>query len=403
MKSNDSLVTLVEEIKTQIESNGTSALFEFNKKFDNYEGPLRVDSKELKKSYERLDKTVVNSISIAAQQIRNYHEKIAPKSEIFEDRFGVKITRKWTPYNPVGLYIPGGNYPLFSSLLMTAIPAQVADCKNIIACTPPSRNSDLIFGTAYFLGITEIYQLGGAQAILAMALGTDQISKCRFIAGPGNRYVTAAKEYIRTQFKNVSIDLPAGPSEIFVVADGSIPASYSASDLLSQAEHDPSSKSYLAGTIENKNIIEKIESEFWKQVQNLKLRDKINPDQLIINIVDTETDLIELVNQTAPEHLAVHTVNPINFANQISTAGSIFIGPWTAETFGDYLNGPSHVLPTNGYGAVYAGLSTSSFGKYISIQETSLNAFKILGPVAIQMAQAEGLIAHANAIEVRNA
>jgi histidinol dehydrogenase len=403
------LNALVRDIDWVLTTEKAAGLQGFSRSFDAFEGELLVAEADLRRAYENLDQKIVEAMTVAANQIRSYHKKIAPKDQTYEDEFDVQVTRRWAPFQKVGVYTPGGNYPLFSSLLMSAIPAQVAGCREIVVCSPPSFVSEdkrgihpLILATCYFLGIKKVYNLGGAQAILAMARGVGDIPKCNFICGPGNKYVTAAKEYVRNSIRNVGIDLPAGPSEILVAVDGTIPVAFSAADLLSQAEHDVSSRAYLCGLIRNREVVEKVVIEFWRQTQQLGLESKIGKDQLVVQLFETEDQLIEWINDVAPEHAAIHLARANEVARLIDTAGTIFVGPWTAETFGDYINGPSHVLPTNGAGAVYAGLSTSSFGKFISIQCTSKKAFQELGPVAVTLAEAEGLVAHAYAIKVRN-
>ncbi len=388
----------IQELFEHIKSKGDLAVREYSRSLDKYTGPLDVSEVELKKAYDQVDPKILEAIDVSIKNIRSYHEEIKPRSKIWISPNGVQIERKFIPYNPVGVYVPAGRYPLFSSLLMSAIPAEIAGCKDIIVVTPPNT-SPLILATAYKLGLKKVYKIGGAQAIAAMALGTETIPKCKMICGPGNQYVTAAKEYIRKTFSNVQIDLPAGPSEIAVVVDESTNAKYAAADLLSQAEHDPESRCFLIGW--NKDKLQEVKDLFFRCGSELGLPFETLKNQLKMYYVKNLNQATEQIDELAPEHLSIQCHNPEIFAQTIQCAGSIFVGPWTPETLGDYVNGPSHVLPTNGYASILSGLSSDSFGKYMSIQNVSREAFSRLAPAAKLMAVSEGLRAHAYAVEVR--
>ncbi len=315
---------------------------------------------------------------------------------------GVKCWRKNIPVGNVGLYVPGGRTPLFSTVLMLAIPAKIAGCGRIIICTPPDsdgRINPLVLYAASLTGITEIFKAGGAQAIGAMAYGTETIPRVDKIFGPGNQYVTKAKELVQSQ--GIAIDMPAGPSEVLVIADSSADPVFVAADLLSQAEHGPDSQVVLL--TDNRDMISKVKDEIDEQLQQLP-RKNIAEHSLLRSLAILFHDLQECIdfsNKYAPEHLIINAMDAPRLAEKVINAGSVFIGKYSCESAGDYAAGPNHTLPTNGFARVYSGVSVDSFVKKVTFQEISGEGLVNIGPAVETMAEAEGLAGHKNAISVR--
>ena len=302
----------------------------------------------------------------------------------------------------MGLYIPGGSAPLFSTVLMLAIPAKIAGCEKVILCTPPGKDGKInpvILYSARLSGITEIYMVGGAQAIAAMAYGTETIPRVDKIFGPGNQFVTRAKEIV--QSSGVAIDLPAGPSEVLVIADSSADPSFVAADLLSQAEHGPDSQVVLA--TDNEKTLRSVKDEIKSQLDKLPRKDiaaKSMNNSLFL-LFNNLQDCVSFSNEYAPEHLVINTSEPWTVAGQVKNTGSVFVGRYSCESAGDYASGTNHTLPTNGYARSYSGVSTDSFIKKITFQEISSEGIRNIGPAIQVMAEAEGLEAHKNAVSIR--
>jgi histidinol dehydrogenase len=349
-----------------------------------------------------VDNDLKVSIAVAYSNIKKFHTAQKQSDLEIETMPGVICMRKSVPIARVGLYIPGGTAPLFSTLLMLAIPAIIAGCKEIVVCSPSNKNGEIdnrIAYIAHFLGITEVYKIGGAQAIAAMAYGTETIKKVDKIFGPGNQYVTAAKQLV--QESGVAIDMPAGPSEVLVIADKHANPIFVAADLLSQAEHGVDSQVVLVSNDET--IFVKVNLEIEKQLQQLPR--KALTEAALKNskwvLVKSVEEAVVVSNIYAPEHLILNIENADFFLDQITNAGSVFIGAYSPESAGDYASGTNHTLPTNGYARAYSGVSLDSFVKKITFQKLSQEGIRNVGQTVITMANAEGLDAHANAVSVR--
>jgi histidinol dehydrogenase len=342
------------------------------------------------------------AINTAKNNIEKFHSAQLITEPVIETSKGVKCWRKSVAIEKVGLYIPGGSAPLFSTVLMLGIPAKLAGCKEIILCTPPGKDgtiNPLILYTARLIGITAIFRAGGAQAIAAMAFGTESIPKVYKIFGPGNQYVTKAKELV--QQDGVSIDMPAGPSEVLIIADGTADPGFVAADLLSQAEHGPDSQVIML--TDNQALIASVKAEVDRQVQLLPRKDialkALNNSKLIL--LNSLADCVDFSNLYAPEHLIINTANSKGLSGNVINAGSVFLGNFSCESAGDYASGTNHTLPTNGFARSYSGVSTESFLKKISFQEINEEGIRNLGPSIELMAEAEFLAGHKNAVSLR--
>ncbi len=393
----------VQNIIQEVRIDGDKALKKFALQFDNVNlSDLKVSSKEIAQANSQVSTDLKNAIAVAARNIKTFHASQNIAEAVVETMPGVKCWRKNVAIESVGFYIPGGTAPLFSTILMLAIPAQIAGCKKMIICTPCDRNGTVnpaILFTASFLGITEIYKIGGAQAIAAMAYGTQSIPKVNKIFGPGNQYVTKAKELV--QKSGVAIDLPAGPSEVLIIADQNADPSFVAADLLSQAEHGSDSQVVLLA--ENKQLVDEVKIEITKQLQELPRAELANKAleksfSVILNSVD---DCIIFSNYYAPEHLILATDNAANYADKITNAGSVFLGNYSCESAGDYASGTNHILPTNGYAKSFSGVSVDTFYKKITFQELTKKGLQNIGPTIEIMAASEELFAHKNAVSIR--
>jgi len=397
------LENIVREILNRVKSEGDKAVTYFSEKFDGVcSGNLKVGSDEILESEPKITKELKNAIYIAKNNIERFHASQLPSEPVIETSKGIKCWRKSIAIEKVGLYIPGGSAPLFSTLLMLAIPAKVAGCKEIVVCTPPGKDgkvSPLILYTAKLIGITEIFKAGGAQAIAALAYGTKTVPKVYKIFGPGNQYVTKAKEMV--QQDGISIDLPAGPSEVLVIADNKANPEFVAADLLSQAEHGPDSQVIML--TDNIKVIEAVKTELDKQLESLPRKEiaakSLANSKLIL--LPALNDCLDFSNLYAPEHLIINTVDAESVAENVKNAGSVFLGKYSCESAGDYASGTNHTLPTNGFARNYSGVSTDSFLKKITFQKISSEGIRNLGPVIEIMAEAESLIAHRNAVSVR--
>lgn len=390
----------ITSIFSKVEASGDEALLDYARTFDGVE--LRQVEIDLSHLTFEIDPSLKQAIRQAKQNIETFHlsQKETPKK--VETMPGVTCWRKSVAIQRVGLYIPGGSAPLFSTLLMLAIPAKMAGCSQIVVCTPPTASGGLheVIGyTCQLLGIHKIYLTGGAQAIAAMTLGTEKIPKVDKLFGPGNQYVTAAKQ--RAQRYGVAIDMPAGPSEVLVIADETAHPAFVAADLLSQAEHGPDSQVILVS--DSEACIAQVGAEVQKQVLELP-RKKIALKALQNSTSILLQDLAECVsfsNTYGPEHLIIATQNAEVLAESVTVAGSVFLGNWSCESAGDYASGTNHTLPTNGYARNHSGVSLDSFVKKVTFQQLSEDGIKNLGPTLELMAAAEQLDAHKNAVSLR--
>ncbi len=397
---------LTKDVRTIVETvrnEGDTALIQFAKKFDGVQlNSLLVTKKEIEVANSTVSKELKDAINTAKQNIEKFHKSQQFDEPIVETTAGVKCWRKSVAIDKVGLYIPGGSAPLFSTILMLVIPAKIAGCKEIILCTPPNKDGTIhpaILYTANLLGVTTVIKAGGAQAIAAMALGTKSVSRVNKIFGPGNQYVTKAKELI--QQEGIAIDMPAGPSEVLIIADKTCNPSFVAADLLSQAEHGEDSQVILLTN--NYEVVTEVEQELEKQIEELPRKNiaaKALENSKIIQLKNLE-DCFEFSNNYAPEHLIIATQNANEWIDKVRNAGSVFLGNYSCESAGDYASGTNHTLPTNGYAKSYSGVSLDSFVKKITFQELSKEGIKNIGPSIEIMAEAEELFAHKNAVTLR--
>jgi histidinol dehydrogenase len=400
---NRSVLESVEQILNAVKQHGDEAVRSFTKKFDGGEPEqFQVSEREIAAAGTKLSAGLRRAIQQAQLNIETFHRSQLASPETIETMPGVKCWRKSIPIEKVGLYIPGGTAPLFSTVLMLAIPAKLAGCTEIILCTPANQHGEIhpaILYSAKLVGVQKIFKVGGAQAIAAMAYGTTTITPVYKIFGPGNQYVTAAKQLV--QMQGVAIDMPAGPSEVCVMADETANASFIAADLLSQAEHGVDSQVLLVSNTED--IVRKVQDELIRQLQTLprkEIAEKAlsNSKAIVVSQMD---EMIELVNEYAAEHLIISCKDADAVAQRITNAGSVFIGNYSPESVGDYASGTNHTLPTNGFARTYSGVSIDSFVKKITFQKLSQQGLNAIAETVITMADAEGLIAHANAVKVR--
>jgi len=393
----------VRNILKRVKSGGDKALVEYEALFDNVTlSEIKVTETELTESASAIPGELKRAIGLARKNIEMFHQNQVINEDPVETMPGVKCWRKSVPFDPVGLYIPGGSAPLFSTVLMLAIPAKIAGCSRVILCTPPGADgkvNPLILYAASLTGITEIYKTGGAQAIAAMAYGTETVPVVSKIFGPGNQYVMKAKELI--QAEGVAIDMPAGPSEVLIIADSNADPSYVAADLLSQAEHGPDSQVVLL--TDSEELMAAVKRELDLQLPKLP-RKSIAGHALLNSISVLLTDIdecMEFSNLYAPEHLIINTQNANSLAERAVNAGSVFIGKYSCESAGDYASGTNHTLPTNGYAKTFSGISVESFLKRISFQELTRKGLENIGPAIELMAEAENLEGHAKAVTLR--
>jgi histidinol dehydrogenase len=393
---------LVKSIFDDVSINGDQAIQKYTERFDGVTlNELLVSSEEISLAEKALSTELKTAIKLAASNIKTFHESQREEVVEIETMPGVVCWRKSVGIDKVGLYIPGGTAPLFSTVLMLGIPAVIAGCKQIVLCTPTRKDGSVhpaVLYTANLIGIKEVFKVGGVQAIAGMSLGTSTIPKVYKLFGPGNQYVTAAKQY--AQKLGVAIDMPAGPSELMVVADENSNATFIAADLLSQAEHGSDSQVVLVAT--DNTIIEKVEVELTAQLADLPR--KATAEMALVNssaILVQKVEILSIINEYAPEHLILQTSFNEELLNGIVNAGSVFIGEYTPESAGDYASGTNHTLPTNGFAKQYSGVSLDSFVKKITFQQISKNGIQHIGSTIEEMAAAEGLDAHKNAVTVR--
>ncbi|MCY4215462.1 MAG: histidinol dehydrogenase [Flavobacteriaceae bacterium] len=400
----DTIQSTVKKVFDEVEKHGDKAVKQYTQQFDGVAlGAIEVTQDEIKLASDKISNELKNAIDLAKSNITKFHRvQRNNKTQVITTTQGVDCWLEHRPIEKVGIYIPGGSAPLFSTVMMLAIPAIMAGCQEVVLCSPPDQYgnlSDVILYTAQCCDIHKIYKVGGIQAIASMALGTETVPKVDKIFGPGNQYVTAAKQYL--QHYQVAIDLPAGPSEVLVIADQSANPVFVASDLLAQAEHGHDSQVVLLS--DDMDFIENVFEKVKKQTQHLHRKDIIEKslkNGMTIHFPDLN-DAIEFSNIYAPEHLIIATENADYLCQKITNAGSVFIGPYSPESIGDYASGTNHTLPTNGWARQCSGVTVQSFQKTISFQKISEKGLYHIGPSVELLADAEGLDAHKNAVSVR--
>lgn len=399
----DAIQETVSGILKQIKDEGDKAVLKFEELFDKVQlSTLQVSSSEFEEAEKEVDEELKAAILLAHRNITTFHAAQKFETKKITTQPGVTCWQKAVGIEKVGLYIPGGTAPLFSTVLMLATPAQIAGCKEIILCTPPNHEGKVhpaILYAAQVSGVSRIYKIGGVQAIGAMAYGTESVPKVYKIFGPGNQYVTVAKQQV--SLHDVAIDMPAGPSEVAVLADGTANPVFVASDLLSQAEHGADSQAILITTSEE--LLKQVEAEVVSQLKELprkEIAQKALESSKLILVKDMQ-EAIQMTNEYAPEHLIIETENYMEVAGQIINAGSVFLGSYSPESAGDYASGTNHTLPTNGYAKAYSGVSLDSFIRKITFQEITREGIRQIGPTIQTLAANEHLDAHKNAITVR--
>ena len=393
----------VNRVLNDIKSRGDEAVLDYEERFDHVRlAGLSVSTEEMAEAESMVSEKLKKAISLAAENIRTFHESERFVSTKVETKLGVTCWQKAVPIEKVGLYIPGGTAPLFSTVLMLAIPAQIAGCREIVLCTPPDRQGKInpvILYAAKMAGVNRIFKAGGVQAIGAMAYGTESVPKVYKIFGPGNQYVQAAKQQV--SLYDVAIDMPAGPSEVEVLADETANAAFVAADLLSQAEHGIDSQVLLVSTSDE--LLQKVEKEVERQLNELPRKEiaaKALENSRFV-LVHSMEEAMELTNEYAPEHLIIETKDYATVAEQVRNAGSVFLGSFSPESAGDYASGTNHTLPTKGYAKAYSGVNLDAFIRKITFQEITKEGLQTIGPAIETMATHEGLDAHRNAVTVR--
>ncbi|WP_430814535.1 histidinol dehydrogenase [Carboxylicivirga sp. RSCT41] len=390
-------------ILDDVKRNGDAALLKYTRMFDGAElKALEVTEEEVDEACKQVNSELKDAILVAKQNIETFHQSQKTQKEVIETMPGVQCWQKSVAIDSVGLYIPGGTAPLFSTVLMLGIPAKIAGCKKIVLCTPANNDGKVnpaILYAASLVGIDKVFKLGGIQAIGAMAYGSETVPSVAKIFGPGNRFVTAAKQLV--SLKDVAIDMPAGPSEVMVLADDSADATFVASDLLSQAEHGADSQVIFVTNSEN--LLYEVEQEVEMQLKQLPRKDiaeKALANSRLI-VLETTEEMLDICNQYAPEHLIISMREDELIGNQVLNAGSVFLGNYSPESAGDYASGTNHTLPTHGYANAFSGVNLDSYMKKITFQKISAFGLAKLGPSIEVMAEAEQLMAHKNAVTVR--
>ncbi|EAQ40059.1 histidinol dehydrogenase [Dokdonia sp. MED134] len=399
----DDIEATVTDIFKEVKEKGDTAVAKYTSIFDNVTlESTAVTDTEIEEAQELISNELKEAIQLAKGNIERFHTAQKTERVAIATTEGVDCWQEKRPIQKVGLYIPGGTAPLFSTILMLAMPANIAGCKEIVLCTPPDKEGKVnpaILYTAKLSGVTKIFKVGGIQAIAAMTFGTERVPQVYKIFGPGNQFVTVAKQLATKH--GVAIDMPAGPSELLVVADDAAQASFVASDLLSQAEHGVDSQVILVST--SKDLIDEVEKEVEEQMSTLsrkRIAEKAIDNSKLIYVKDDETALA-LIDEYGPEHFIVCTSNDDYYVDNIGNAGSVFIGNYTPESAGDYASGTNHTLPTNGYAKQYSGVNLDSFMKSMTFQKISETGIKNIGRAIELMAEAEGLDAHKNAVTLR--
>ncbi len=397
----DKIATVVSGIIQEVETRGDDALREFSARFDRTEVKrFRVTPEEVDAAIARLPDDFMNALRTAADNIKKFHTAQVLEPVTVETMPGVLCQQVTRPIDAVGLYIPGGTAPLFSTVLMLGIPAKIAGCERVILCSPPPI-ADPILAAAKLCGIDQIYQVGGAQAIAAMAFGTETIPSVSKIFGPGNAYVTEAKRQVSGRPDGAAIDMPAGPSEVLVIADAEANPDFVAADLLSQAEHGPDSQVVLVTP--SKALAKAVAQAADRQLAELPRKEiavkALSASRLIV--VKDLDECVAVSNRYAPEHLIIQTRNARDLVAKVQNAGSVFVGDWSPESGGDYATGTNHVLPTYGYAATYSSLGLADFTKRMTVQEMTPQGFAALGPAIALLAHAEELDAHQRAVLIR--
>ena len=399
------IAAVAAEVVNAVRRKGDAALYSYTERFDAVRlETLAVSDQEFSQAREFLTSQQHAALERAIQNVHRFHSAQLPQPLSLETTPGVRCERIFRAISTVGLYVPAGSAPLPSAVIMLAVPAQIAGCPNRILCTPPGRNgmaNPAVLVAAQLCGITTVFKVGGAQAIAALAYGTETIPKADKIFGPGNAWVTAAKQLVAADPAGAACDMPAGPSEVMVVADDKARADFVASDLLAQAEHDTQAQAILVTS--SRRLAEAVSAEVQEQTQLLSRRailEKSLAASRCIVVRDVEA-AIDVANQYAAEHLILEVEDPRRWLPRIQNAGSVFLGAWSPEPMGDYCSGTNHVLPTYGYARAYSGLSVLDFIKGITVQELSPAGLRNLGPVAVELAKLEGLDAHASAVSRR--
>ncbi|HCM1036942.1 TPA: histidinol dehydrogenase [Vibrio parahaemolyticus] len=395
------ITAAVADVIAKVRTQGDAALLELTEKFDRVKPEsIRVPSKEINAASERLSAEMKQALEQAYSNIAKFHKAQKPQPIKVETQPGVMCEQVTRPIQKVGLYIPGGSAPLPSTVLMLGVPAKIAGCRKVVLCSPPPIADEILY-IAKLCGIDEVYNVGGGQAVAAMAYGTKSVSKVDKIFGPGNAYVTEAKRQVSNDFRGAAIDMPAGPSEVLVIADETADPDFIAADLLSQAEHGPDSQVVLVTP--SPIVADQVTDAVQRQLKALSRADiaqKALASSLVI-ISESITQAVSISNYYGPEHLIVQTKNPRELLPLLDNAGSIFLGDWSPESAGDYASGTNHVLPTYGYTRTYSSLGLADFSKRMTVQELSAEGLQNLAPTVVTMAEAEGLDAHKRAVTIR--
>ncbi|ELP2672127.1 histidinol dehydrogenase [Vibrio parahaemolyticus] len=395
------ITAAVADVIAKVRTQGDAALLELTEKFDRVKlESIRVPSKEINAASERLSAEMKQALEQAYSNIAKFHKAQKPQPIKVETQPGVMCEQVTRPIQKVGLYIPGGSAPLPSTVLMLGVPAKIAGCRKVVLCSPPPIADEILY-VAKLCGIDEVYNVGGGQAVAAMAYGTKSVSKVDKVFGPGNAYVTEAKRQVSNDFRGAAIDMPAGPSEVLVIADETADPDFIAADLLSQAEHGPDSQVVLVTP--SPIVADQVTDAVQRQLKALSRADiaqKALASSLII-ISESITQAVSISNYYGPEHLIVQTKNPRELLPLLDNAGSIFLGDWSPESAGDYASGTNHVLPTYGYTRTYSSLGLADFSKRMTVQELSAEGLQNLAPTVVTMAEAEGLDAHKRAVTIR--
>jgi histidinol dehydrogenase len=395
------ITAAVSDVIAKVRAEGDAALLELTERFDKVRpASIRVSAEEIEQAAARLSPEMKVALEQAYENIAKFHNAQIHQPVKVETMPGVVCEQVTRPINKVGLYIPGGSAPLPSTVLMLGVPSQIAGCKKVVLCSPPPIADEILY-VAQLCQIDEVYNVGGGQAIAAMAYGTETVAKVDKIFGPGNAYVTEAKRQVSNDFRGAAIDMPAGPSEVLVIADETADADFIASDLLSQAEHGPDSQVVLVtpSPVIADQVTDAVQAQL-KELSRAAIAEKALASSLII-ISESLEQAVEISNYYGPEHLIVQTQSPRDLLPELDNAGSIFLGDWSPESAGDYASGTNHVLPTYGYTRTYSSLGLADFSKRMTVQELSADGLSLLAPTVVTMAEAEGLDAHKRAVTIR--